>query len=85
MIQRARTAKEKKKERRKGSSIKENRAKEKASQERWEVARHPHPHHAKDLPQPWCNQATARILRMSKNTRTTVRKRKVPRQRPRSS
>ena len=31
-------------------------------------------------PPPWCNQATARILRMSRNTRTTVRKRKVPRQ-----
>ena len=54
MKQRARTAKEKKKERIKGSSIKEYRAKERASQERWEVARHPHPHHAKDLPQPWC-------------------------------
>ena len=35
--------------------------------------------------QPWWNQATARILRMSRNTRTTVRKRKVPRQRPGSS
>ena len=86
---RARTAKEKKKEKKKerikGSSVKENRAKEKVSQARWEVARRPHTHLAKDLPQPWWNQATASILRMSRNTRTTVRKRKVPRQRPGSS
>ena len=86
---RARKAKEKKKEKKKekskGSRVKENRAKEKVSQEGWEVAPRPHPHHAKDLPQPWWNQATARILRMSKNTRTIVRKRKVPRQRLGSS
>ena len=45
----------------------------------------PHPHHAKDLPQVWWNQATARLLRMSRNIRATVRKRKVPRQRQGSS
>ena len=61
-MQRARTAKEKKKEKKKerikGSSVKENRAKERVSQARWEVAGHPRPHHAKDLPQPWWNQAS---------------------------
>ena len=56
MRQRARTAKEKKKakekEKKKASRIKESRAKEKVSQAGWEVARHPHPHHANDLLQP---------------------------------
>ena len=73
--------KEKEKEKSKGSRVKENKAKEKASQAGWEVVPHPHPRHAKDLPRPWWNQGTATILRMSRTTRTTVRKRKVPRPR----
>ena len=73
MRQKAKTAKEKKKakekEKKKASRIKESRAKEKVRQARWEVARHPRPHHANDLLQPWWTQATATILRMSRTTR----------------
>ena len=86
LMPRARAAKAKtkakEKERKKESKTKESRAKAKVSQAKGEVARHPHPLHAKDLQQPWWNQGTASSLQMSRNTRTTVRKRKVPRQRP---
>ena len=86
LMPRARAAKAKtkakEKEKKKESRTKESRAKAKVSQAKGEVARHPHPLHAKDLQQPWWNQGTASSLQMSRNTRTTVRKRKVPRQRP---
>ena len=86
LMPRARAAKAKtkakEKEKKKESRTKESRAKEKVSQARWAVARHPHPHRAKDLQQPWWNQGTASALRKSRTTRTTVRRKKVPRPRP---
>ena len=86
LMPRARAAKAKtkakEKEKEKESKTKESRAKAKVSPAKGEDARHPHPLHAKDLQQPWWNQGTASSLQMSRNTRTTVRKRKVPRPRP---